>query len=379
MKTIATGILFSLCLVLPLAAQSITVTSPAGGEIWVIGATHTISWTHSGFSDPAQETVRIVLRDGNNVICLIQENVPLIQLSYAWNSSLCTGLQPGTYYIRVRTAGSAATPPVIGDSNPMQMVTIKAPLSEKPELTPGKTLLPDLVVANCGINPQHPAQGDKVRFQAALRNNGPAASVKAFDCLVKVFGPQGFMPVEKTFRIRPLPAGDTENVFLDYTCTHWGAVRVEVKLDEKNEINESDESNNQKNFHHSVNPLPDLVVCLGTPVGVDIGTTKKVWVSVVNRGPADAPPSRLRWYVEQNDVKWINVPRLAQGEEKVFYRDVRFSTKGNKEMTAVIDPENKVRELNENNNRVEGLAISSLLSEFAPAGVTTKKCSDGGQ
>lgn len=82
-------------------SQTITVTSPNGGENWALGSTHTITWTSSGVTG----NVRIVLFKGTASVGVIQENVPAVQGSINWVVGSYRGgaAGPGSdYKVRVR-------------------------------------------------------------------------------------------------------------------------------------------------------------------------------------------------------------------------------------------------------------------------------------
>ncbi|MCU0235618.1 MAG: hypothetical protein MUC72_00865 [Acidobacteria bacterium] len=354
---------------------TVNVIQPAAGNSWVIGGTHVIRWSHEGFADPAAVRVVIRLRQGETTICTIAQDVPLNQLSYSWNSAACTGLQAGTYSVRVRVLPLEEQ--IWGDSSVFTMAAMPVfqKIPEK-EVLPGRLKLPDLLVDKCWIVPEHPNLNDTVRLHARLRNAGQAPTAKAHDADIVVRGPQGFAQVTRTFRVEPLAIDESHEIFLDYSCSHWGVVSATVTLDSRSEIHEANESNNEEVYPHSVSPLPDLVACMGTPICVDILTKKKIWVVAVNRGPAESPPCRLRWYVEQNGVVYRDVPRLEPGQEQVFHREVRFDTKGKKDMAVIVDCEHNVQELSEGNNNMEGAAYASMINEFRVC-IPAKACADG--
>jgi len=94
-----------------LAAQTITVTSPTGGDSWCPGTPHTITWTKTG---RMQATVAIRLRAADS-----PESAPAVVTiangeandgSFPW--TVPASVAPGEYFIRVRTDDST----VIGDS-----------------------------------------------------------------------------------------------------------------------------------------------------------------------------------------------------------------------------------------------------------------------
>ena len=90
-------LLFSLAL--SLAAQTITVTSPAGGPRWCRGQVQEISWTSSGLT---ARGVGIYLRQGSRNILDISANSPL-NGTFPWR--IPATLAPGNYFIQVGAIG----------------------------------------------------------------------------------------------------------------------------------------------------------------------------------------------------------------------------------------------------------------------------------
>ena len=58
----------------------ITVTSPNGGEVWAQGTTHQISWD----SEYVEESVKVELSDGTDVITLLEDSIPVANGTYVW-------------------------------------------------------------------------------------------------------------------------------------------------------------------------------------------------------------------------------------------------------------------------------------------------------
>jgi hypothetical protein len=82
-------------------SQTITVTSPNGGENWALGSTQNITWRSSGLTG----NVTILLFSGGDRVGVIQDNVPVTAGSFSWVVGSYQGgtAAPGTNYkIRVR-------------------------------------------------------------------------------------------------------------------------------------------------------------------------------------------------------------------------------------------------------------------------------------
>jgi len=94
------------CILLSLAnaaalGQTITVTSPNGGENWALGSTHAITWTSAGVTG----NVRILLYKGAVNLGIIRDDVPVTARSIDWVVGAYQGgtAVPGTdYKVRIR-------------------------------------------------------------------------------------------------------------------------------------------------------------------------------------------------------------------------------------------------------------------------------------
>ena len=97
-----------LALAAPLAAQTVTVTSPNGGEEWTLGSSRSITWS---FTNAGSTKVTIVLRHSGGVVGTIKSNVALASGSWAWTSvgrlEDGTVVAPGSdYVVRIRDGGN---------------------------------------------------------------------------------------------------------------------------------------------------------------------------------------------------------------------------------------------------------------------------------
>jgi hypothetical protein len=110
-KRIPLALAFIGLLASPLAAASITVTSPGAGASWCRGSSHPINWVKSG---EMQATVAIRLRaagssESDPAVLAIANGTANSGL-YVW--TIPNTVAPGNYFIRVRTDDST----VVGDS-----------------------------------------------------------------------------------------------------------------------------------------------------------------------------------------------------------------------------------------------------------------------
>jgi hypothetical protein len=96
-------------LMAPLAAQSVKVVSPNGGESWALHSSHAITWTPT---NPGNVKVDIVLRNTGGKVGAIKSQVALSLGSWQWQD--VGRLEDGTvvpqgsdYIVRIRDAGNA--------------------------------------------------------------------------------------------------------------------------------------------------------------------------------------------------------------------------------------------------------------------------------
>jgi len=134
---------------------TLTITSPAGGEVWQQGTTHLLQWTYTG--DPGA-TVRIEALRGTKVLATIASSYPVgsggtgtYSLSFPYNTPV-----GNDYYIRVT---STAYPTVCSD-------TSDAPFTVIPALT---------VVTPNGGEDWHPDSTETIRWTYA---GNPGSAVK---------------------------------------------------------------------------------------------------------------------------------------------------------------------------------------------------------
>jgi hypothetical protein len=82
-------------------SQTITVTSPNGGENWVLGSPHNITWRPQGVTGK----VNIILFSGNQRVGLIQSDVPVSAGSFSWvvgNYQGGTAAPGANYKVQIR-------------------------------------------------------------------------------------------------------------------------------------------------------------------------------------------------------------------------------------------------------------------------------------
>lgn len=94
-----------LCSIL-LTAQSVTVSVPNGGESWLVGSTHNITWTSSGIAPGTKVKIRLMKGHGGmEDVVLSITNSTDNDGSYSW--SIPASVSPGSYLIRIKTVDNA--------------------------------------------------------------------------------------------------------------------------------------------------------------------------------------------------------------------------------------------------------------------------------
>ena len=80
-KTTLFSAIISIC-TMSLSAQTLTITTPDGGESWSLNSTRTITWSASGM--PAGTTAKLILYLDQAPLGVIVEKVPVNQGAYSW-------------------------------------------------------------------------------------------------------------------------------------------------------------------------------------------------------------------------------------------------------------------------------------------------------
>jgi len=337
-------------------SQSIIITKPDQNSNWEIGQSYFIAWTKSG---PMQDTVKIDLYKGlNTYVSTISPSTPN-DGSYHWQ--VPQSVTPNHYHIRIRTVNGRV-------SAVSAVFKILAPVVNKP----------DLKVVDTFVEPKPRRVNETITFSTKVQNIGNRRA-NACDGKILITGPQGFQTRTIPLQIPELLPNRWSLLPMPYKLPLHGVYKNTITLDINDDVHEIYENNNEKVKLYTVDPapLPDLIVCIRDGGCVELNTTKKVWASVRNIGDAPSAPCKLRFFIEQNDVKLFNVPILGPGNHKVFYREPIWRKKGWKKMKAIVDYYGVVEEKKENNNSVEGhITVFVPMLEQCTAGIAVKKCSD---
>jgi hypothetical protein len=172
-----------LVLLAPLAAQSITVISPNGGEKMALGDTWQIVWTASA---NVSGNVKIqLIRPGGAIVGVIAANLSPLGLHHDWAVGQTNKgtAAPGDYKIRVMASDGSASDisdkAFVIQAAGSQPVVLHAPHEKLPPL--GIFKAPKLEVSGIGLAPN--AEGFAIIF--SYKNVGNASLPKASEVPVK--------------------------------------------------------------------------------------------------------------------------------------------------------------------------------------------------
>jgi hypothetical protein len=260
------------------------------------------------------------------------------------------------------------------------------PKCEMPEgLKPGKSDLPDLIVKG---------EADSLQLNELLItviNNGKKDVNKSFSILIEAqqCGRSEYQTITE------LPwsgakVGQPEGRIIQLpSCPTQREVRITV--DSKNEIEESDETNNTFSLTYPSTPYPDLIVEKAEMIYKDDkGHRADLVFQIKNAGSRASSPSRYLIEIKNKDHDWEKIIRdgfikyLEPGEKEevktglfyiIDYIGKTFSF-GENLIRITLDYQNEVEELNEENNifvlsfipRAPDLKITSVNLETKDLG-----------
>ena len=254
----------------PLAAQSVEVVLPNGGS-WTLGTLRTITWKPT---NPGIVRVDIILRKGNSKVGVIKSQVPLAAGSLTWPVGK---LEDGTmapagtdYFVRIRDAGNT-----FSDENDWPF-TISP--GSQPSPSPGGSLSPDFkkkihIDVNTSFKPYVQLKPDLVVCKWApgqlMKENlsSDAPPFAYFNFIVKIFNigkaesKECWLKIAfnggggGSRKISPIKTGEaTVQTFIINTRLDGSlSDKYTVWIDEKNDVDESNEGNNIFNGTLSVN------------------------------------------------------------------------------------------------------------------------------
>ena len=213
---------------------------------------------------------------------------------------------------------------------------------------------PDLIIESLKHSPETPNTADTITFTAVVKNIG-AGTAGSSTLALKVRG-EG---VQETFAIPALKPGERHRIQRRETLSVAQEYRSTATADFKNEVPESNETNNKEtDGYRVVTPaspkLPDLIIerLRHSPANPTTADTITFTAVVKNIGSGTAGRSTLALKVGgETFPKTYSVPALRLGETHTVQRQETLSVAQRYRNTATADFKNEVIESNETNNQ----------------------------
>jgi subtilase family serine protease len=213
--------------------------------------------------------------------------------------------------------------------------------------------LPDLIIQDVVVQPQEPVTGKEFSIKVTIKNIGKGSASEAY---IALYTPE--KTAYDTKMIKNINPGETRSVTFRY-LKHGepGTYKYSMLVYILGKGNEFNENNNSKGISVKVIGLPDLTIA-----EINVRRQPKddrepylfaynVWGFIQNGGKAATSsfPS-IALYVD-GDLRikfYVNEPI----EGYVLFSEVLLFSPDSpsKKIKAVVDPDNEIRELNENNN-----------------------------
>jgi hypothetical protein len=349
------------------SSQTITVTNPAGGEVWYKGVGYTITWTKdlgpSGSMDPNVK-IKLLNPDANLNIAMTMSTPN--DGSFDW--TIPGTIPDGNYTVRVKTTDDAYS----DDSEVFRIE--KRPMPEISKID-----------KNISAAPPHPlpdfeAYGeqlgyigcDTVKYHIAVKNKGNE-DADVVPVRLKITGPPGSPYSNYTINENlpcPLPQNMSCSWEKTFTIKHYGLYHFLFTVNPNNTPLESRRNNNVVDDMIDIQK-PDLTVWISpSPVAYLTMKTNVVFY-VKNQGRGCAAASVLRTYLQEKGADLHSIPVLRMNEIYKVTRSETWYKLGTKTITGIADytPE-KVDETNENNNSYQtSLKVKAMTTSFDQSGL----------
>jgi len=219
------------------------------------------------------------------------------------------------------------------------------------------TVLPatvDLTITSFKVddaaNPgENPVRGRPARATIVVKNLGNTAA----DEFIVQWKPSPLaQPLTK--QVNNLAPGASTTVTLDFSYVAQGTMNSTARVDKTGLIKETNETNNSASTQVIVEPpLPDLVITnlVANPAPAVQGSPTNVKVTVKNIGNDPAGAFRVEWKPNPLTAPLAQqVNSLAVGASTDVSFDYTYQFPGSMKSTASVDTQNRVAEVNEDNN-----------------------------
>jgi len=237
-------------------------------------------------------------------------------------------------------------------SSVMPYLTSETVAKIRQELLP----LPDLTLTSITVTPSEPTAQEECGVKVLVKNIG---NVKASGIIVKI-EVNGITIQTQT--VDDLEAGSSRTLTFSWTPTAAGDYTLKATVDPENLIKELNENNNVISTTVTVKPkeLPDLTVQFQEiPEKFEVNKEYEIKVLVKNIGTAAADTFNVELTVNGARVEKKEIKGLAEGASEVLTFSWTPTAAGDYTLKATVDPENLIKELNENNN-VATVSVSAI-------------------
>ncbi len=205
----------------------------------------------------------------------------------------------------------------------------------------------------------------EVTLYADVVNTGGGGS-QPFYAKVRVTGPKNFVLESRSIKIAAPAHGKSGRIHFSFKPPFPGIYKAVYELDITHKYIPATEASPEINrtFNFTVQGLPDLKVLINkVPDGVLAISRMHFHIKVVNLGTVPSPPTKVYFDLTDQDRKVFDVPSLqpvgVSGYGKTLWKH-DFSKKwqsysggtGRKRYAVTVDPEHRIVEANEANNRI---------------------------
>jgi len=202
-----------------------------------------------------------------------------------------------------------------------------------------------------------PAKVDEPVTVSAMLTSVGADALHSFTNQIVVTGPSGFNHVclQTVNGLRSV-VSEPYRLACQFVPPFYGMYKAVVQVDSRHNypgsISEIDTQCSVK--HINVNPLPDLLLYMNK-VPDDRGNIKKkhFHIHVKNIGWMTSPATTVTFFLTGTGHHHYQVPSLDPGQTWEHDYTHRKWSAGEKDYWAVVDPDNRIEESDETNNRVE--------------------------
>ena len=237
----------------------------------------------------------------------------------------------------------------------------------------------DLQVVTFTVNPPTPIQGQQATIDVKVKNTGTCA---AFGATVQ-WKLTPAAPSGPAAQITQLNAGATTDVLLPFTFTKAGNFESIARVDTKNVVTETNETNNIQILPvtvlaagidlsvSSISTQPDPPVADGYPTDPVQGRNETTTIVVHNGGNTAAGPFQLKWVPKPfAPAVTKQIAGLGANSSLSVPLSYTYQQVGTFTSTATVDATKLVKETNENNNTLtKSVKVDPQLSDLIITGV----------